>query len=301
MFNILFKDLLKVSRDEDGQTLAFVALIITGLIVFIALAINVGDFIYTKADLQGIADAAALSGASWQARGLNLIEMMNVHIMWLGWHLMMEELEAIYWCTIGIYEIEGCITQTADYFSELSRIQMYNGFLNGVQRDIANIWVPITALIEPLWIGGMFGWGLNDADLTIPLGGFWFLWPQLYIHQNQSTGWFFGNLKTSACQKPNYPDATFVFAACYKNFHEEPLLHRTFRAESYLFNGYLALAQARPCRGDPQLLGDDVWNWWPDTDWEVQLMPITVDNRLLALIPFIGPILGLITDFVILH
>jgi hypothetical protein len=56
----------------------FVVLILFVLICFIGLTINVGHRVSKKIELQNAADAAAMSGAIWIARGLNLISILNV-------------------------------------------------------------------------------------------------------------------------------------------------------------------------------------------------------------------------------
>jgi hypothetical protein len=62
----------------DGQAIVFVVLILFVLICFIGLTINVGHRVSKKIELQNAADAAAMSGAIWIARGLNLISILNV-------------------------------------------------------------------------------------------------------------------------------------------------------------------------------------------------------------------------------
>jgi hypothetical protein len=65
-------------RRHDGQALLFVVLVLFTLICFIGLTINVGHRVSSKIELQNAADAAAMSGAIWIARGLNLISILNV-------------------------------------------------------------------------------------------------------------------------------------------------------------------------------------------------------------------------------
>lgn len=151
-----------------------------------------------------------------------------------------------------------------------------------------------------MYIGGMFGWGLNDADWTVP-----FNMPFLSgIIQDPivTTGFLdfmFGALPISVINPSVYPDFTFTFAWVHKGFHEEPLWPGVFKAESYL-GGYNCMAQARPYGGDPKLKGNPM-DFFPTTDWRIQLCPITMDNLILGIVPFLGPIAGFITDFIILH
>ncbi|MCP4714762.1 MAG: hypothetical protein GY868_06555 [Deltaproteobacteria bacterium] len=56
----------------------FVALVMFTLVCFFALIVNVGNRISTKIEMQNAADAAAISGGVWIARGLNLTSIMNV-------------------------------------------------------------------------------------------------------------------------------------------------------------------------------------------------------------------------------
>ena len=48
------------------------------LALFAAMVINVGNLATNKIEMQGAADAAALTAATWEARGLNTVSMMNV-------------------------------------------------------------------------------------------------------------------------------------------------------------------------------------------------------------------------------
>ena len=57
------KSLLARSRDESGQVLVFVAVILTGLVGMAALVVDVGSWYQADRKLQTAADAAALAGA----------------------------------------------------------------------------------------------------------------------------------------------------------------------------------------------------------------------------------------------
>ncbi|MDJ0780968.1 MAG: pilus assembly protein TadG-related protein [Desulfosarcinaceae bacterium] len=67
-------------RCADGQAILFVVLVLFTLICLIGLTINVGHRVSRKIELQNAADAAAISGAIWIARGLNLISILNVSL-----------------------------------------------------------------------------------------------------------------------------------------------------------------------------------------------------------------------------
>lgn len=60
MYNLL----RKLRKEEDGQSLVMVALLLTVLLGFSALVIDVGTLYVTKAQLQSAADAGALAGAA---------------------------------------------------------------------------------------------------------------------------------------------------------------------------------------------------------------------------------------------
>ncbi|MDA3895041.1 MAG: Tad domain-containing protein [Desulfobacteraceae bacterium] len=55
-----------------------IALVMFTIVCFIALTVNVGHRITKKVELQNAADAAVMSGAIWNARGMNMISLLNV-------------------------------------------------------------------------------------------------------------------------------------------------------------------------------------------------------------------------------
>ncbi len=65
-------------RDDGGQTMAFVAL--TGFLIccFVILMLNNGRNLTHKVYCQNAVDASAVSAATWQARGMNLISFTNI-------------------------------------------------------------------------------------------------------------------------------------------------------------------------------------------------------------------------------
>ena len=71
------RQMKKLGRDEGGQSLAFVALVLLVLVAFMAVVVNVGHQVNTKIEIQNSADSAAVSGASWLARGYNLVAGLN--------------------------------------------------------------------------------------------------------------------------------------------------------------------------------------------------------------------------------
>ncbi|KAF5056625.1 putative Flp pilus-assembly TadE/G-like protein [anaerobic digester metagenome] len=53
----------KILKEEDGQALVLVALMMVVLIGFAAIAVDIGMVTWQKSNLQNAADAAALAGA----------------------------------------------------------------------------------------------------------------------------------------------------------------------------------------------------------------------------------------------
>src|SRR5688572_17552994 len=51
-------------QSEDGQILVITALVVTGMMAFVALSIDVGFLTHERRDLQNDADAMALAGGS---------------------------------------------------------------------------------------------------------------------------------------------------------------------------------------------------------------------------------------------
>ena len=64
--------------DQGGQTLIFIAIVMFALVCFFALVVNVGDRISAKVEMQNAADAAVMAGGIWNARGMNMISILNV-------------------------------------------------------------------------------------------------------------------------------------------------------------------------------------------------------------------------------
>ena len=64
--------------DQGGQTLIFIAIVMFALVAFFALVVNVGDRVTAKVELQNAADAAVMAGGIWNARGMNMISILNV-------------------------------------------------------------------------------------------------------------------------------------------------------------------------------------------------------------------------------
>ena len=78
MIRLIYKRLQSGHDDQGGQTIIFIAIVLFALICFFALVVNVGHRVTAKVETQNAADAAVLTGAIWNARGLNIISVLNV-------------------------------------------------------------------------------------------------------------------------------------------------------------------------------------------------------------------------------
>jgi hypothetical protein len=65
------------ARAQNGQILVLMAMLSTTLIIMFGMVVSVGHLVEAKMNLQNAVDLAAMSGASWQARFLNHIAMVN--------------------------------------------------------------------------------------------------------------------------------------------------------------------------------------------------------------------------------
>jgi hypothetical protein len=78
MFNGVFKRLKGFHSEEDGQSVVFIALSLLFIVMFVFMVINTGDITTRKMKMVTAADATAISGATWMARGYNTTAMLNV-------------------------------------------------------------------------------------------------------------------------------------------------------------------------------------------------------------------------------
>ncbi len=94
---LLHRSTTGLHRDTGGQSLAFVALTSFLLCAFVILMLNNGRNLTHKVEAQNAVDAAAVSAATWQARGMNLIAMTNI----MQSMLLAEAIftEAVFWAT----------------------------------------------------------------------------------------------------------------------------------------------------------------------------------------------------------
>jgi len=70
----------KIRNNERGQVAILFALVFTFMFVLFAFVVDFGHLIQNKINLQIAADAAAYSGAAWQARLLNQMAAVNYHM-----------------------------------------------------------------------------------------------------------------------------------------------------------------------------------------------------------------------------
>lgn len=78
MMHFITNRLRSAHDEEGGQTMIFIAIVLFALVCFFALVVNVGHRVTSKVEMQNAADAAAMSGGIWNARGLNTISVLNV-------------------------------------------------------------------------------------------------------------------------------------------------------------------------------------------------------------------------------
>ena len=69
--------LLRSIKNAGGQVLILMALLMTTLIIFFGMVVNIGHLVQAKINLQNAVDLAAMAGSSWQARYLNHLALIN--------------------------------------------------------------------------------------------------------------------------------------------------------------------------------------------------------------------------------
>ena len=75
---IMFIRIHKLRKDNSAQAAVFAALILLVLVMFVMLVVDVGQLVTWRIRMQNAADSAAMAGAVWQARGLNVIAALNI-------------------------------------------------------------------------------------------------------------------------------------------------------------------------------------------------------------------------------
>lgn len=335
--------LRRVNQDEDGQALAFTSVVILTMFFYLALTVNIGLFVGRRVDAQTNADTIALSGASWQARGLNLITALNNINAFFARSLEFEhrQVEALLAAeatmlaavaaSAGAIPVDTDLTQSViDQTTEANAESAFyssssastNLGINNLQHAIAYFYVPLAVIADTFAyagpglsaaeIGGAVPWGepFFGGNIPLPIAGGIPLARERISEADTAT--LTNPVQRMALNPTFYPDYLFTLSGAYDEFDglSAPLLPSVFQKDSVIFDGYLAIAQARPyvpfyiaqgrdetlLRGTPSDLAGFRLNW------DAQLMPISADNLLLGIIPVVGPgIAGLTTDFALTH
>ncbi|UCD84713.1 MAG: Tad domain-containing protein [Deltaproteobacteria bacterium] len=155
MLKIFTRQIQRLGKDEGGQSIVFVAIVLIVLVCFLAVTINVGSQVSRKIRLQNAADAAALSGATWEARGLNIIAELNEGIM--GTILVMIAyvvLTGVLWFVPGLQGTAATLTCNAP--NQLNRFYNVACRLAYLEKKIANFF-PVVAEFEVLRIANANG------------------------------------------------------------------------------------------------------------------------------------------------
>jgi hypothetical protein len=132
-----------VARDEGGQSLAFVAMMLFVMFLFVCVTADVGDFVAQRVDAQNDADAMAISTAVWQSRGLNLVQTLNIAKNLAHVHYMGEFAEVLYWLvqldipmafTAAFVGPESLSSEKDDLETELRTLSLIQTYIAGVNN-----------------------------------------------------------------------------------------------------------------------------------------------------------------------
>lgn len=101
--NGILRRLRSLGRDESGQALVFIVLALITMFFFLATSVNLGKQAVDRLEIQNDADAAALTGATWLARGFNFLASVNTGIITASVVSKIAEAEskALYDCASG--------------------------------------------------------------------------------------------------------------------------------------------------------------------------------------------------------
>lgn len=120
--------------NQKGQVLPMVAALSLVLVLFWMIIVDAGYLIREKIRLQTAADAAALSGARWMARGLNLIGSFNNYLILTGYpYLTNENLRGV---------VEGILRAQDGFKVIFSDIGVYGVAAQIARRNGADFLVP---------------------------------------------------------------------------------------------------------------------------------------------------------------
>jgi len=98
LMDIVRQRLTGFHRDEDGQSIVYLVLIMFLLACFTFMVINSGALLHDKIQAQSASDAAVISGTTWVVRAMNLNSMMNILMaMVLAQQIYMK---AVFWTAL---------------------------------------------------------------------------------------------------------------------------------------------------------------------------------------------------------
>ncbi len=87
----------KLHRDEGGQAMVLVTIVLFTLLCFFAFVYNVGYRVSHKVTVQNTIDSSVYSAAVWNARGMNLICILNVGMAeCLAWFILDDAYQNLY-------------------------------------------------------------------------------------------------------------------------------------------------------------------------------------------------------------
>ncbi|MCK4400788.1 Tad domain-containing protein, partial [bacterium] len=138
----------KIRKDDGGQAAVFAALILLVLVMFVMLVVDVGQLVTWRIRMQNATDSAAMAGAVWQARGLNVIAVLN-----------------IIWVPVFIFELVQCFMAAAGSFG--AALLVYPFKLTNIVQDIQDVMsyaIPAVAISQVVTYGRA-----NKADIAVPL------------------------------------------------------------------------------------------------------------------------------------
>ena len=135
-----------VHRDEGGQSIVYIALILFLLACFTFMVINSGALLHDKMQAQSAADAAVLSGSTWIARAMNLNSMMNIFMAML----LAQEiyLKAVFWTALTALLMSPAV----------------EAFWAAVAAMTGQFQIPVDAFIDTLQLPGVLMETEDDED-----------------------------------------------------------------------------------------------------------------------------------------
>ncbi|MBN2056192.1 Tad domain-containing protein [bacterium] len=299
MISYLIRQMKGVNRDQEGQSIVFVTLILMTLASFVAVTINIGNFVATKIRMQNVVDAAALNGAIWEARGFNLVQALNAAVFSGDWVFATELAENV----VYFAEAASCgfipppcwpavatwLIDLALLFEDLFNIEHMIENINDLQETISSTITPLNITIA--YASELFLNPYNESSFYYILPGTYFFSGSVLFEDTPWGGsWYDLFLGKLACRPSggglffdyyfatsrDYPQHQWLFSFAYREQDEEPMFKRQFDAGGI---GYFVMAQARPYSKANS-------NWlsythiYDGNTWDVKLMPVNFDDML---------------------